>query len=224
MKFNNLKYQIATGVVLIIVGIALLNINFVSDKRDKVFSTMNLALTNDAKKNEVKDDLEETEVSDTLEETEVSDTLEETEELAEDTENEQVYVYESYLGEIEIPKINLYKGFYAKDSNLNNVKFNLYVMPTSNYPDVENGNLIIAGHSGNYSNSYFKDLYQLVEGDQINIYYKEKQYVYEIKKIYLQDKTGTISIYRNLSKNTLTLITCTYNDDAHQTVYIAELV
>jgi len=213
MKFNNLKYQIATGVVLIIVGIALLNINFISDKRDKVFSTMNLALTNDTEVVEFEEESEEVR--------EESDTEEE---LIEDTKNEEVYVYEPYLGEIEIPKINLYKGFYAIDSNLNNVKFNLYVMPTSSYPDVENGNLIIAGHSGNYSNSYFKDLYQLIEGDQINIYYKDKKYVYEIKKIYLQDKTGTISIYRNLSKNTLTLITCTYNDDAHQTVYIAELI
>lgn len=211
MNYNKLKYQVATGVVLIIVGIALLLINFINDKREQVFSTMNLALSSEST-NDIEQEIEE-QGEDT------SQTESNTPE-----EDNSTYVYEPYLGEIEIPKIGLYKGFYAKESSLNNVKFNLYVMPTSSYPDVENGNLIIAGHSGNYSNSYFKDLYLLEEGDSINIYYHDVKYVYQVKKIYLQDKTGTINIYRNLSKNTLTLITCTFNDESHQTVYIAELV
>lgn len=222
MKFNNLKYQVATGVVLIGLGIALLLINFVSEKREKVFSDMNLALT--AEINSSRDEIESENEGIVNSEDDTKDVISSQENEVIIDKKEDVYVYEPYLGEIEISKINLYKGFYAKDSNLNNVKYNLYVMPTSAYPDVENGNLIIAGHSGNYSNSYFKDLHLLVEGDQINIYYNNKKYIYEIKKIYLQDKTGTISIYRNLSKNTLTLITCTLNDENHQTVYIAELV
>lgn len=214
MKTNNkLKYQVTAGVVLIIVGIALLLINFINDKRDQVFSDMNLVLTSALK--DTTSDTSEEENNDTT----TSDTVDE----STSNSNDSTYVYEPYLGEIEIPKISLRKGFYSKESNLNNVKFNLYVMPTSSYPDVQNGNFIIAGHSGNYNNSYFKDLYKLSEGDQIYIYYNNQKYVYEIKKIYLQDKTGTISIYRNLEKTTLTLITCTLNDESHQTVYIAEL-
>ncbi len=216
MKTNNkLKYQVTAGVVLIIVGIALLLINFINDKRDQVFSDMNLALSAEVKNNT--NDTSEEEDNDTT----TSDTVDES--TSDSNSNDSTYVYEPYLGEIEIPKISLRKGFYSKESNLNNVKFNLYVMPTSSYPDVQNGNFIIAGHSGNYNNSYFKDLYKLSEGDQIYIYYNNVKYVYEIKKIYLQDKTGTISIYRNLEKTTLTLITCTLNDESHQTVYIAEL-
>ena len=216
MKTNNkLKYQVTAGVVLIIVGIALLLINFINDKRDQVFSDMNLALTSALK--DTTSDTSEEENNDTT----TSDTVDES--TSDSDSNDSTYVYEPYLGEIEIPKISLRKGFYSKESNLNNVKFNLYVMPTSSYPDVQNGNFIIAGHSGNYNNSYFKDLYKLSEGDQIYIYYNNQKYVYEIKKIYLQDKTGTISIYRNLEKTTLTLITCTFNDESHQTVYIAEL-
>ena len=216
MKTNNkLKYQVTAGVVLIIVGIALLLINFINDKRDQVFSDMNLALTSALK--DTTSDTSEEENNDTT----TSDTVDES--TSDSDSNDSTYVYEPYLGEIEIPKISLKKGFYSKESNLNNVKFNLYVMPTSSYPDVQNGNFIIAGHSGNYNNSYFKDLYKLSEGDQIYIYYNNVKYVYEIKKIYLQDKTGTISIYRNLEKTTLTLITCTFNDESHQTVYIAEL-
>ena len=217
MKTNNkLKYQVTDGVVLIIVGMSLLLINFINDKRDQVFSDMNLALTSALK--DTTNDTSEEENNDTTTTTSDTSTSD-----SNSNSNDSTYVYEPYLGEIEIPKISLRKGFYSKESNLNNVKFNLYVMPTSSYPDVQNGNFIIAGHSGNYNNSYFKDLYKLNEGDQIYIYYNNVKYVYEIKKIYLQDKTGTISIYRNLEKTTLTLITCTLNDESHQTVYIAEL-
>ena len=154
MKTNNkLKYQVTAGVVLIIVGIALLLINFINDKRDQVFSDMNLALTSALK--DTTNDTSEEENNDTI--TTTSDTS-----TSDSNSNDSTYVYEPYLGEIEIPKISLRKGFYSKESNLNNVKFNLYVMPTSSYPDVQNGNFIIAGHSGNYNNSYFKDNLTLI--------------------------------------------------------------
>ena len=84
------------------------------------------------------------------------------------------------MGIIDIPKIDLYKGFYNKNSNLNNVKFNLYVLPESNYPDTDKGNLIIAGHSGNYNNSYFANLYKLEVNDEITIHYNNKDYIYKI--------------------------------------------
>lgn len=97
-------------------------------------------------------------------------------------------------------------------------------MPESNYPDTESGNLIIAGHSGNYNNSYFANLYLLELGDTINIHYNNKNYVYKIDKIYNEEKTGRVRILRNKSKTTLTLITCTKDDNYHQTIYIAYLI
>ena len=54
--------------------------------------------------------------------------------------------------------------------------------------------------------------------------YKGKKYTYKIVNIYTQPKVGNIAIYRDYSKTTLTLITCTNNDSTTQTVYIAELV
>ena len=51
-----------------------------------------------------------------------------------------------------------------------------------------------------------------------------KNYTYEIVKIYKQEKTGTIRIYRNPQKSTITLITCTNYDNTSQTVYIGELI
>ena len=92
-------------------------------------------------------------------------------EVKEDNNN---YIYEEYLGVLDIPKINFYKGFYSKTSSLNNVQFNLFVLKESDYPDVVNGNLIIAGHSGNYSNSYFNDLYKLSIDDTVTVHYQGK--------------------------------------------------
>lgn len=204
---NNFKYSVAAGVILVISGTLVLLTDYIKDKRDVVFSEMNLALS--SVNNEVVND-------DRVEETSDS-----TEEVQEEVQSD--YTYEEYLGIIEIPKINLYKGFYNKKSNLNNVKFNLYVHPESNYPDTDKGNLIIAGHSGNYNNSYFANLYQLENGDEITIHYNNQKYIYKITKIYNEEKTGRVRILRNKNKTTLTLVTCTKDDDYHQTVYIAEL-
>ena len=208
MKKINLKYQIAAGVILVICGTLVLLSDYIKEKRDVVFSEMNLALSE--VNHEVIDNTE------TVEDTQ--------KEIKEVKENNNDYTYEEYLGIIDIPKIDLYKGFYNKNSNLNNVKFNLYVLPESNYPDTDKGNLIIAGHSGNYNNSYFANLYKLVIGDDITIHYNNKDYVYEITNIYNEEKTGKVRIFRNKNKTTLTLITCTKDDDYHQTIYIAELI
>ena len=208
MKKNNLKFQVAAGVILIISGIPLLLSNYIKEKRDVVFSEMNLVLSEINTR-----DIENVEEEPAVEEP--------TEEVKEDNNN---YIYEEYLGVLDIPKINFYKGFYSKTSNLNNVKFNLFVLKESDYPDVVNGNLIIAGHSGNYSNSYFNDLYKLSIDDTVTVHYQGKDYIYKITKIYNEKKTGTVRILRNRNKTSLTLITCTNGDNYHQTIYIAELI
>ena len=209
MKKINFKYQVAAGVILIISGIPLLLSNYIKEKRDVVFSEMNLALSEINNQTIYNDEV--------VEDEELSD-----EEQVEEPKEE--YTYEEYAGILDIPKINLYKGFYNKTSNLNNVKFNLYVLKESDYPDITNGNLIIAGHSGNYNNSYFANLYQLELNDTIIVHYKNKDYTYKITKIYNEEKTGTVRILRDRNKTTLTLITCTKDDNYHQTIYIAELI
>lgn len=215
MKNNNLKYQIAAGVILIIGGTLVLLSDYIKEKRNVVFSEMNLALSSisNENNNEVVIEVEEEQVPALNDNQEENNSKEETN-----------YTYEEYLGIIDIPKINLYKGFYNKNSSLNNVKFNLYVLKESTYPDIDKGNLIIAGHSGNYNNSYFGNLYQLVTGDDIIIHYNNSKYIYKIVNIYNEKKTGSVRIFRNKEKTTLTLITCTKDDNYHQTIYIAELI
>ena len=207
MKWFNLKLQIATGVILLVSGTSVLLSDYVKDKRDVVFSEMNLAISELNK--------------DTLEQIDNNDTEEE--KVIDKKEEKKEQYYEEYIGVLEISKINFYKGFYNKNSGLNNVDYNLYVLPESSYPDVVNGNLMIAGHSGNYNNSYFANLYMLEVNDDIVIHYNNKKYVYKIDKIYNEKKTGRVRILRNKNNTTLTLITCTKDDNYHQTVYISYL-
>lgn len=151
-----------------------------------------------------------------------SQIIEETEGQSEQPEESDTYTDE-YIGYLTIPKINLNKGFVDKRSSENDVEKNIMIIEGSTYPDVERGNFILAGHSGTGWKAFFNDLYQLNIGDEAYIIYKNKKYTYKFTNIYKQQKTGKIAIYRNYNKTTLTLVTCTNNDDTTQTIYIAEL-
>ena len=154
----------------------------------------------------------------------ISKQISESTEKKEQIEEQEDDTYTNdYIGYLIIPKINLQKGFVDKRSSENDVEKNIMIVEGSNYPNVEKGNFIIAGHSGTGWKAFFNDLYQLTTGDIAYVTYKGKKYTYKITSIYKQPKTGKIAIYRNYDKTTLTLVTCTNNDDTTQTVYIAEL-
>ena len=151
-------------------------------------------------------------------------TTEEEEDLIkEDADTDVSYDLNQYVGYLEIPKINFNKGFYPKESKQNDVDKNLLLVKESSYPNVAKGNLIIAGHSGDAWNSFFNDLYKLSVGDIAKVKFQGKTYTYKFVNIYKAPKVGTISIYRNSKKTSLTLVTCTNNDSKTQTIYIGEL-
>ena len=129
---------------------------------------------------------------------------------------------EEYLGILEIKKIKLRKGFYKLNSNLNNVDKNIMTVSSSDMPNVNKGNLILASHSGNSSVSYFRFLDKLDMEDIASIYYLGKKYDYKLINYYDVDKNGSVQIIKNNDINTLTLITCKKNTDK-QTVFIFEL-
>ena len=133
------------------------------------------------------------------------------------------YDITQYVGYLSIPKINLNKGFYPKDSPYNDVEKNLLLVKESSYPNEALGNLIIAAHSGTGWKAFFIDLYKLSVGDEAIIEFQGKKYTYKFVNIYKASKTGTIAIYRNKNKTTLTLVTCTNNDSKTQTIYVGEL-
>ena len=129
----------------------------------------------------------------------------------------------NYLAFLEIPKINLNQGILSKTSYYNNVNYHVQILDISDLPDVINGNVVLAAHSGSSNIAYFKNLYKLTKDDKAYIVYNNKKYNYKVVNIYNQVKKGSLNIYRDLNKTTLTLITCTKNDKNSQTVYILEL-
>ena len=110
------------------------------------------------------------------------------------------------------------------NSIYNNIESNITIIQPSSMPDVEKGNLIIAGHSGTGYLAFFRNLYKLQKGDQASITYQQKTYRYQLVNIYSEEKTGYVSIYRDRNKKTLTLITCTKDNDHMQTIYIFEAI
>ena len=138
-------------------------------------------------------------------------------------EEKKQYDVENYIGYLEIPKIKFKRGFYNINSKLNNVEYNIEIIKGSSMPNEENGNLIIAGHSGTGFKAFFQNLYKLEKGDKATITYSGLNYKYKITNIYKEENTGKVAIKRNHDKTTLTLITCTKDDNSTQTIYIAEL-
>ena len=207
---TNYKQTIILGVILITFGITLMSNNYIKTKREETFNDMNLLLLDSS--------IDEVNTEESNDETPNEEVDEEPSKS--DTSNN----YEPYLAVLKIPKLNLERGFYDKTSSLNNVDYNILFHSNSDYPDKLNGNVILASHSGTSSISYFKNLYKLELGDEAQINYKNTTYTYKVVNIYKEEKDGTIAIYRNKEKSTLTLITCTKNDNAKQTVYILERI
>lgn len=136
---------------------------------------------------------------------------------------EKKEIITEYLAVLEIPKLNIKKGIYPKESSLNKVSKNIEIMKESDMPDKENGNFILAGHSGNGRTAYFKNLYKLENNDIAYVYYNGGRLAYKLVNKYDIQKTGEASIVRNSKKTTLTLITCKNKTDK-QTIYIFELL
>ena len=196
------------SILIFIFGIYLISYNYLASKKEKIYSRMNLLLYEDEIPERIDNNNQVTESEAEKVEKEVTD---------------QKYLSYNYIGKIHIDKINLNRGFLDIKSPYNNVSRNVTVIEKSSYPNVENGNLILAAHSGNCAICYFDKLYKLSLNDKAIIDYKNYKYTYILKDIYNVPKTGEVEIRRNIDQTVLTLITCTHGSDTEQTVYIFEL-
>ena len=147
----------------------------------------------------------------------------ETEETDNTTEQAKSTNSLDYIAVLKIPSIGLEKGLVAKDSYYNNVNRNIKILDESDMPDQENGNVILAAHSGNGRTAFFKNLDKLQIDDTVSIFYNGYEYKYRMINTYDVEKTGSVEITRNAPKSTLTLITCRHNTNK-QIVIICELV
>lgn len=168
---------------------------------------------NDSKK--VDEFINNTIIEESIADEEVLEQEEEKVEVKEETYN--------YIGVLEIPKINLKRGFFDIDDKNNHVNKNIEVLQNSDMPNVSNGLLAIAGHSGSGITAYFRNLHKLKVDDHIYIYYDNVKYIYQVVKYYEEDKNGVISIEK-YDVSTLVLTTCSPTDDNKQLVVLAKLI
>ncbi len=109
---------------------------------------------------------------------------------------------------IKIDKLKINNPIYEKGSINNNIDKNVIILDESDYPDKQNGTVLIGAHSGTAKESYFKNLNKLVIGDVIKLTYRDKLYKYKVDKISKDNKDGKISINYENKKNRLVLFTC----------------
>lgn len=212
------SHLLIIGSLLVFLGMLVISWNYLLGIKSEVFSDMNIAMI----------DVETTDDNgssvDVIGNVPVANNLSVDSGSSSDSSQQQEVNYDIYLGVLEIPRIGLKRGFYNTDSKYNNIQYNVTMVKGSTLPDVVKGNLILMAHSGDAYISYFAYLYRLQIGDFAYVTYNGNKYKYQIVNIYEVPKNGSVKILRNYDHTSLTLITCTKNNDTTQTVYIAELV
>ena len=204
-KINKIKkcWYVVIGSLIFVIGFVLLTIDFIQPIM---------------KEKEEEKALEQFYIQEEKKEDKMDKTT--SEEVKEELKSNKTKL--EYIAVLKVPKIDLEKGLVAKDSKYNNVNYGIEILKESDSPDVINGNVILASHSGTANISYFKNLDKINVDDEASIIYDGKTYNYKFVKIYDIDKNGKAKISRDKNTSTLTLITCRHNTEK-QIVLIAEL-
>ena len=211
IKLNN-STILLIGIIFVVVGVCIGFYEIFSERRNKIFSDMNILLYENEKPSNIESD-EEIETEEKIENEMVEQPVEE---VKEETKYD-------FIGILEIPKINLKRGFLELNSKYNKVDYNITLIKGSTFPDETNNNLILAAHSGNCKVCFFDKLFELTINDNAYVQYNNIRYKYKLVNTYEVEKDGTVPIYRDYDKNVLTLITCTKYSDTKQTVFVFEL-
>lgn len=218
LKTNNKirkSHTLLIGSLLVFVGLVSLSWNYLVRMRDEVYSDMKIAMMDVPEETSTP-----TITNEEVQETPIANNVDSGKKVKKETPID----YSKYLGVLEIPKIGLKRGFYNVGSKYNNIQYNVTMVSGSALPDVVNGNLILMAHSGDAYISYFAYLYRLKIGDYAYVTYNGRKYQYKIVNIYEVPKNGIVRIRRNYDRTSLTMITCTKDNDYTQTVYISELI
>lgn len=226
MEDKTLRIKITIGVLLVFVGIIIISWNYLLEKKNQVYDTMYYEIASLPSYIEDQEKYEKEKVEEQIKDIKNNGNKANngTSTGNKNNSNKSSVSKDDYLGRLMIPKINFNRSFYKIDSVYNDVDKNIQVMKGSSLPDVDGGNLIIAGHSGNVWFSFFKNLYKLKKGNNAYVYYNDTKYTYKVVDIYNVKKNGKVTVKRDRTKRTMTLITCTKNSKTLQTVYILEQV
>jgi len=113
---------------------------------------------------------------------------------------------------IIIDKIALNNKIYDHNSKENDIDKNVLLIPESDYPDKENGTVLIGGHSGTGKKAFFAKLNEIEINDKITLVYNNKEYVYIVDNISKDSKDGILRIDYPVRYNRLVIYTCHPND------------
>lgn len=130
----------------------------------------------------------------------------------------------SYLAVIEIPSISLNTGIVMSNSSFSTMNRNVSIYPTSDMPNVENGNFILFAHNGSSRVAYFKNISKLKNGNEIFIYYNNEKFTYKVINKYEVAMTDKTPLYKIKDKTIITLITCKSGNNKFRTIIVGELV
>lgn len=205
--------KITLSILFIFAGLVLITYTYFDTIKNNVYNDMNIRYIE-----------QQVVLSEPLEEIIVPEEVTTTVAVEKTTTTKKVDARDAYIGYLEVPDVNIKRGFVSPDSKYNSVGYNVMVIDGSKMPDEKNGNLILAAHRGNSSVSFFDKLYKLKRRAKATITYEGKTYTYELTNTYEESKDGSLTIKRNANVNTLTLITCTRNNKKTQTIFIFELV
>ena len=208
LKSLSKNAKITLSILFIFIGLCLIFFTYFQVHKDKVFERKYLEYLE-----------QRVTLQYEVQELNVDPTIEEDEKVTVVSEGRY-----DYIGYLNVPDVNINRGFVALTSPYNHVNYNIMLIEGTDMPDVDKGNVIIAGHNGSSSVSYFNELYKLSLGATATVTYKDKEYTYKLVDVYDVPKVGTIEIKRDGAKNTLTLITCKRLSKTEQTVFIFELV
>lgn len=129
-----------------------------------------------------------------------------------------------YLAIIEIPEISLSTGIVMSNESYSTMNRNVSIYPTSDMPDIKNGNFVLFAHNGSSRVAYFKNISKLKSGNEIYIYYNNQKYVYKVINKYNVQMNDNTPLNRITDKTIITLITCKNGNNKYRTIVVGELV
>ena len=123
---------------------------------------------------------------------------------------------------LEIPKMNIVRMFYDSSNKDNDVSKNIAMLAPNSFTSLNQGAILLAAHSGKSNISFFHNLDILRIDDEINIYYDNYKYIYQVKEKYETTKIGKVVILDNPLY--LYLTTCSEKDKNNQLIIKSELI
>ena len=125
-------------------------------------------------------------------------------------------------GILEIPKLKIKRVFYDSSNKDNNVNKNIAMLAPNSFTNLNQEAILLAAHSGKSNISFFHNLDILRIDDEINIYYDNYKYIYQVKEKYETTKIGKVVILDNPLY--LYLTTCSQKDKNNQLIIKSELI